>query len=160
MTQEDRRLLIKDLCGRSYYKVKVSAIYDDDKEYEGTLCAIYPEDNRIIIDNLNKPCHYPNQTCGGFIIDEHKVKPYLFPLSSMTEEQLEDLKNYTGLKWSHNTIELVDWEEGYKTLEFWMEEIPSYELIKVFDWLNKNHFDYRGLIEKGLAIDCTNLNIY
>lgn len=78
----------------------------------------------------------------------------------MTEEQLEDLKNYTGLKWSHNTIELVDWEEGYKTLEFWMEEIPSYELIKVFDWLNKNHFDYRGLIEKGLAIDCTNLNIY
>ena len=30
----------------------------------------------------------------------------------------------------------------------------------VFDWYNKNHFDYRGLIEKGLAVDCTNLNIY
>lgn len=35
---------------------------------------------------------------------------------------------------------------------YWTEE--------TFDWLNKNHFDYRGLIPKGLAIDCTNLNIY
>ena len=135
MTQEDRRLLIKDLCGRSYYKVKVSAIYDN-KEYEGTLCAIYPEDNRIIIDDLNKPCHYPNQTCGGFIIDEHKVKPYLFPLSSMTEEQY---KEYWELEHSSD-----------------MEHLS----IPLLDWLNANHFDYRGLIEKELAIDCTNLNIY
>lgn len=136
MKQEE--LLLIDLCGRSYYKVKVSAIYDDE-EYEGTLCAIYPEDNRIIIDNLNKLCHYPNQTCGGFIIDEHKVKPYLFPLSSMTEEQYEyftqDLHAYITLNGVFGTQ-------------------------MAFDWLNKNHFDYRGLIEKGLAIDCTNLNIY
>ena len=158
MTQEDRKLLIKDLCSRSYYKVKLSAIYDN-KEYEGTLCAIYPEDNRVIVDDLNKPCHYPNQTCGGFIIDEHKVKPYLFPMSSMTEEQFNSLKSHVDLKYEHNTLELVEWD-NYKTLEFWLEEIPSYHLIKVFDWLNKNHFDYRGLIEKDLAIDATDLNIY
>ena len=133
MTQEDRKLLIKDLCSRSYYKVKLSVIYDD-KEYEGTLCAVYPEDNRIIIDNLNKPCHYPNQTCGGFIIDEHKVKPYLFPLSSMTPEQ--------------------------RTIYNFLSNSGHRSFTGLIDFFNKNHLDYRGLIPKGLAIDCTNLNIY
>ena len=153
MTQEDRRLLIKDLCGRSYYKVKVSAIYDDE-EYEGTLCAIYPEDNRIIIDNLNKPCHYPNQTCGGFIIDEHKVRPYLFPLSSMTEEQKNQLKEIWDADMNKALDYAISGEEGLSDL------FQLHAAKKVIDWLIKNHFDYRGLIPKGLAIDCTNLNIY
>ena len=149
MTQEDRKLLIKDLCGRSYYKVKLSVIYND-KEYEGTLCAIYPEDNRVIIDNLNKPCHYPNQTCGGFIIDEHNVKPYLFPLSSMTEGQKKEF--------SLITCDLNDsdyWKDGNM---IYVDD--KYQLNDIIDFYHKNHLDYRGLIEKGLAIDCTNLNIY
>ena len=40
------------------------------------------------------------------------------------------------------------------------EELTPEDIIELFDFLNKNHFDYRGLIPKGLAIDCTNLNIY
>ena len=40
------------------------------------------------------------------------------------------------------------------------EELTPEDLIEIFDFLNKNHFDYRGLIPMGLAIDCTNLNIY
>lgn len=140
MTQEDRRLLIKDLCGRSYYKVKVSTIYDD-KEYEGTLCAIYPEDNRIIIDDLNKPCHYPNQTCGGFIIDEHKVKPYLFPMSSMTEEQSMEFA----------LLQVNTHKDGF---------LYVCDCSNMIRWLNENHFDYCDLISKGLAIDATGLNIY
>ena len=60
------------------------------------------------------------------------IKPYLFPLSSMDNKQRKYIRsNYTF---------------G-----------ATYEL---FDWLDKNHFDYRGLIEKGLAIDATNKNIY
>ena len=130
MKQED--LLLIDLCSRLYYKVKVSLIYNNE-EYRGTLCAIYPEDNRVIIDDLNKSCHYYNQTCGGFLIDENKVKPYLFPLSSMTEEQKEDMiKSSCGIGSDKN----------------------------VFDWYNKNHFDYRRLIPMGLANDATGLNIY
>jgi hypothetical protein len=63
--------------------------------------------------------------------EEHK--PYLFPLSSITEEQKEDMiKSSCGIGSNKN----------------------------VFDWFNKNHIDYRGLIPMGLAIDCTNLNIY
>ena len=65
-----------------------------------------------------------------------EFKPYLFPLESMTEEQEREYLNTCN---------------GYCTY-YWTDE--------TFDWLNKNHFDYRGLIEKGLANDATGLNIY
>ena len=64
--------------------------------------------------------------------DISRVKPYLLPLSSMNKEQKKYIRdNYTF---------------G-----------ATYEL---FDWFDKNHYDYRGLIQKGLAIDATDLNIY
>lgn len=78
----------------------------------------------------------------------------------ITEEQLYEIKEITEFKYNHNTLELVKWAETHTTLEFWLEEVPQYSVIEVFDWLNKNHFDYRGLIPMGLAIDATNLNIY
>ena len=62
------------------------------------------------------------------------IKPYLFPRSSMTKEQQINLNKFV--------------DNG----------INSENIL--YDWYNKNHFDYRGLIEKGLAIDATNLNIY
>lgn len=115
MTQKDKELLLQDLCGRLPYGVILEC------------CEIVGEQLRSIDDKglINN----------DYDIDE--VKPYLFPLSSMTEEQKEEfdrLYTYDAL--------IIE---------------PQWELI---DWLNKNHFDYRGLIEKGLAIDATNLNIY
>ena len=148
MTEEDKNLLLIDLCGRLPYGVKVEAEtwLEDEGEFAYVPDKVY---------SINSD---------GYIVhgyDEvYECKPYLFPLSSMTEEQFNELKSYVNLKWEHNTLELVEWDNNYKTLEFWLEEIPSYHVIKVFDWLNKNHFDYRGLIEKGLAIDATNKNIY
>ena len=151
MKQED--LLLIDLCSRLYYKVKVSLIYNNE-EYRGTLCAIYPEDNRVIVDDLNKSCHYYNQTCGGFLIDENKVKPYLFPLSSMTEEQKEE----------YNQSRLKDLRMLSSVLTERISDGNNFDRLVVvyneIDWLNKNHFDYRCLIENGLAIDATGLNIY
>ena len=127
MTQEDKDLLLKDIFGRIPYGVKCSYL---DIEFNNTTHGNlegfeYDEDKDIIfvIDGIG-------------IYSEH-VKPYLFPLSSMTEEQKEEfdrLYTYDAL--------IIE---------------PQWELI---DWLNKNHFDYRGLIEKGLAIDATNKNIY
>lgn len=72
----------------------------------------------------------------GSSISIDEIKPYLLPLSSMTGEQEEELLNI------------------YK-----QEEDDEFE-YKVIDFYNKNHFDYRNLIDKKLAIDCTNLNIY
>ena len=137
MEQEDKELLLRDLCARLPYGVKVKT-------------------NNINILKLGT-----HTRVGEYITDViEPCKPYLFPMSSMTEEQFVELKVFANLTYEGNTLELVEWNDNCKTLEFWLEEIPSYELIKVFDWLNKNHFDYRGLIERGLALDCTNLNIY
>ena len=75
---------------------------------------------------------------GGIVIKIYEyVKPYLFPLSSMTEEQEKEYNNL-------NYYELGCFPHSEEAL----------------DYLTKNHFDYRGLIEKGLAIDATGKNIY
>ena len=151
MTQEDKELLLRDLCCRLPYGVRMFEIEPiNDIQSHLTLYSITNKKSVI--------CITPSGGVIGSSIDA--FKPYLFPLSSMTDEQFVELKVFADLTYEGNTLELVEWNDNCKTLEFWLEEIPSYELIKVFDWLNKNHFDYRGLIEKGLAIDCTNLNIY
>ena len=146
MTQEDKELLLKDLCARLPYGVKVK-LGDNpnifDLEYRIKFAVMYGN-----YDKLED------------ILDITNIKPYLFPLSSMTEEQFVELKEYTELLYENNTLELVEWSNTCKTLEFWLEEVPANVVIKVFDWLNKNHFDYRGLIPMGLAEDATDKNIY
>lgn len=126
MTQEDKELLFKDLCARLLFGVKVR--YSSYKEFiTCTLHSITPVYDNVYLWSKNA-CFSP--------VSISKIKPYLFPMSSMTEEQY---KEYCELEHSGN-----------------MEHLS----IPALDWLNKNHFDYRGLIEKGLAIDATNLNIY
>lgn len=138
MEQENKNLLLKDLCSRLPYGVILN-------------CCDSIGEKLIAIDENGLINH-------DYDIEE--VKPYLFPLSSMTEEQFDELKEYSGLKYSASLLELVNWTDECTTLEFWLEETPADIIIKVFDWLNRNHFDYRDLITRGLAIDCTNLNIY
>ena len=151
MTQDNKELLFIDLCGRIPYNVRMFEIEPiNDIQSNLTLQSITNKESVI--------CITPSGGVIGSSIDA--FKPYLFPLSSMTEEQFMELKVFADLTYEGNILELVEWNDNCKTLEFWLEEIPSYELIKVFDWLNKNHFDYRGLIERCLAIDATNKNIY
>ena len=120
MTQEDKELLLKDLCARLPCNVKV--LYNNEVFNVDYISAIYEEIKLDIPDN--------------YTINISEVKPYLFPLSSMTEEQ----------KSQYN---------------FYLTRIVfAYDASLLIDWLNKNHFDYRGLIEKGLAIDATGLNVY
>ena len=136
MTQEDKEFLIRDLCGRLPYGVKAyiknwSKL--DRKYYEGvyTVESIDPSLNNIYADSER----------GSVVVivghDDYKIKPYLFPLSSMTEEQKKEYNLFRNM---------VD-KELYDTWES-------------IDYLNAHHFDYRGLIDKGLAIDATGLNIY
>ena len=120
-----KKLLIKDLSSRLPYDVKV--LYNNKIFGIDYVSAIY---EKIKLDNGN-----------NYTLNISEVKPYLFPLSSMTDEQKMFLKQQ---KWciaisTSGTIETT---------------------IEGIDWLNKNHFDYRGLIEKSLAIDATKLNIY
>ena len=126
MTQEDKELLLQDLCGRLPYGVKMNHIADT-------------ENNPIALVGIAKTMITLESSAGYETSDIEDYIPYLFPLSSMTEEQYGE---YTDM--------------GYSVTERWWS-MANYHQI---DWCNKNHFDYRGLIEKGLAIDCTGLNIY
>lgn len=118
MTQENKELLLKDLCARLPYGVKV--LHEGDIFNIDYISSMYGEIHLDIIDN--------------YTIDISEVKPCLFPLSSMTEEQ----------KTSHNFLK----HSAYAS--------PT----KLIDFYNKNHIDYRGLIPMGLAINATGLNIY
>ena len=120
MNEKEKDLLIKDLCARLPYGLKYNYGGYDDCD-----CTM----NRVDCNAVN--CVFPIEN----------VKPYLFPLSNMTEEKKIFLRcqNWCIAINTSGTVETT---------------------IEGFDWLNKNHFDYRGLIEKGLAIDATNLNIY
>jgi hypothetical protein len=121
MTQEDKELLCKDLSARVLYGVKLS-VKDGVEVLRGVEVIDGCFDTNIV--------YY----CEHSLYDSKYIKPYLFPLSSMTEEQKKEY---------HDKYCLSD-----------------YYALEKFDWFNKNHLDYRGLIEKGLAIDATNLNIY
>ena len=137
MTQEQKELLIKDLCARLPYGVKCS------HKNEGifSLTCIDLEYNYIYVKH------------GGFKIGEpeinHKhIKPYLFPMSSMTEEQKVEFEKMSELDCEYITTQIKNdspnWTSGLNRV----------------NWLIKNHFDVYGLIPMGLAIDATNLNIY
>ena len=146
MNQEEKDLLIKDLCARLPYEVKVQ--YEDGIFTIDYISAMYEE------VKLNTPNNYT--------IDILDIKPYLFPLSSMTEEQKEELNRVTNGKFNSygtyiDNCKLRNWNEWGTTEYNWVRH-QDVDLLNM--WLNKNHFDYRGLIEKGLAIDATGKDIY
>lgn len=113
MTQEEKDLLLKDLCGRLPYYTIISV--NDGK---------YREDVKL----------HPHYI---FDWDAYRwdAKPYLRPLSSMTKEEIEDYCNLRTKQWDVH----ID--------DYWY-----YDTVESIDWLNKKMFDYRGLIEKGLAL--------
>ena len=146
MTQEDKEILIRDLCARLNTKLVCSIYRTDDQGIGYRNEILYGYCN---IDGWNE--FYFGEDCGISINDISKIKPYLFPMSSMTDEQ----KKYITDKWGIN--EEFDFEIDPNWGEYFVELGYTVDFI---DWLNKNNFDYRGLIPMDLAIDATNLNIY
>lgn len=125
MTQEDKQLLLKDLSARMQYNVQVLA--DIDKTFEGGVIST------LKVINLKKDWVELQSVLTPFKFDE--IKPYLRPMSSMTEEEKVE----------------------YNKIMFQSERYDSCYATDI-DWLNAHHFDYRGLIEKGLAIEVTEEN--
>ena len=123
MTQENKDLLLRDLCARLPYSVKIN------ENIQGDFTVIGLTMERVFTTCETEGCH------NDFPIE--CIKPYLFPLSSMTEEQEKEYNNL-------NCYELGCFPHSEEAL----------------DYLIKNHFDYRYLIDQGLAIDATGLNIY
>ena len=144
-TQANKELLLKDLSARLPYGVlgqcEIDTSYDTEFETIPQTHKFQAVAHGIIEDSLFVSPMIENQyeleianeeiADGVYIFD---FKPYLFPLSSMTKEQKDEYQYIT---------------------ERWMND-PAYSISDSIDWLNKNNFDYRGLIEKGLAIPILN----
>ena len=131
MTQKDKELLLKDLCARLPYGVKCQH-FNDKIPY-----ALLGIDE----DVLHIDC--PVYDEGDGYVEIEYCKPYLRAMSNMTEEEEKEYK----------TISI--WGEVRESKSHYTDICPT---IEGYDWLNAHHFDYRGLIEKGLAIEVTEEN--
>ena len=118
MKQGDKELLLKDLCARLPYGVKVQSP-------NGEISVL-----------VNPPCTIQD--------DNFNFKPYLRPISSMTDDERTqlDLILPFGVKLEYGDVDFAEASIADTTT-----------VLDYIDWLNTHHFDYRGLIEKGLALE-------
>lgn len=139
MTQNEKELLLNDLSARLSYGVKISIpdLWTQELEIE-VLDEIFKGDDGLYRVNSKGQCI-------------EYIKPYLYPISSLTNKQRDDFPFESSL--------LNAFINGYISL-FEDEELTVDDIIRMMYWFNKNHIDYRGLIPMGLAIDASKLNIY
>lgn len=150
MTQENsKQLLLKDLTARLPYGVKIELTWWVMGEGTCINTALEPDHIEQLLNDED---------------GDTEIKPYLRPMSSMTEEEAKELSilcDITDVLSIKITDEYIDFEvdDGFSSIEtkiIWYNDIVSSK--EIFDWLNKNHFDYRGLIPMGLAIAVTKEN--
>lgn len=121
MTLNDKQLLLADLCGRLPYGVMVKV--EGEKYF-----------------NETKEPYITNLSLNNYILDYDNITitPYLRPLSSITDEETEELRRLGGIlahNYQRNTIAICAFAP------------------EAYDWFNKHHFDFRGLIPMGLALE-------
>ena len=131
MTREEKDLLLRDLCARLPYKVKIKFVFNKDIEKINNL--IYVSDNEQ--SYIHNSCMVLTEDNIKYVFNDwlDEYKPYLRPMSSMTEEEVAEFESITEELLEHGTSEEI-WDT-------------------VIDWLNAHHFDHRHLIEKGLALE-------
>lgn len=157
MTQNEKDLLLKVLCARLPYNIKFSIIwpYPIKSEPIETISTIFAINRYGIISFIWT--YEKEEILQKNAINILDIKPYLFPLSSMTEEQ----KYNFYCRFIESDYDFDDFKEFYLDNGMWHKLFTTLEDIEaIIDWFHKNYFDYRGLISMGLAIDATNLNIY
>ena len=146
MTQEEKELLLKDLCARLPYGITIYRITDN---------SIHHIQYSDITENIDQFSHFLEYS------GVDNIKPYLRPMSSMTEEEYNELRKLLDV----NTCRHSSCGEPHKTtfgidviaIESYNPNLTKYVPILInmipIAWLNEHHFDYRGLIEKGLALE-------
>ena len=145
MTQEYRELLLKDLCARLAYGVKVESTFinPDTKERKSCGIEVFDATNILMIrDGLGE------------------FKPYLFPLSSMTDEMIEELNANGFFKYRDTFANVSHLISNGKITEEVYTYIDIEGISYLIEFFHKHHIDYKGLIESGLALDATGLNVY
>ena len=149
MTQEDKDLLLRDLCARLPYTPIIKI-----EEHNW---------NNMHIDAYDTP--FKSYYLEPFIIGEIEIIPYLRPMSSMTEEEEKEFLSKIGA----DEIDKMEYLKALSDYKFFYLKyfhrgeidnknnkcvyLSPRQLFESIDWLNAHHFDYRGLIEKGLALE-------
>ena len=131
MTQEDKELLLKDLCARLPYNVICQVEFKENGKYNSKVMLL----SGIFTDEAYF-------TTKGGSIYSNEYKPYLFPLSSMANEQKE---KYCQLQ---------------QRIIYNSKGVVNKDVAEYINWCYKNHLDINALIPMGLAINATGLNIY
>lgn len=147
MTQKDKELLLKDLCARLPYGVKVNStsIIDYSEEFIGEVafCSIKREQLGLLTKYgelvVNLSCDI--------------VKPYLRPMSSMNEKEKQEFSIFTGKTEVYVQQICLDADSMANPIIGGNKCVYWGLFDKCIDWLNEHYFDYRGLIGKGLAIE-------
>lgn len=133
MKQEDKELLLKDLSARTPYKVVAQVTYKDSEGWktgDRKVLGVYT-DGQVYVD-----CVYTNI---------ENVKPYLRPMSSMTEEEFLE---YHNIKYGK-----ITYRKNWKRFDVGkFHNVGIIPIEEYLDWLNAHHFDHRELIDKGLAL--------
>ena len=143
LTEQGKQLLLMDLCARLPY---------------GVMCDMglkHPlQLQRILVDKLDGNLLDFYEDGNDYQVYLSEVKPYLRPMSSMTKEESIELQTILNDWWNKELFTLTE----EPMIEYALSSINYTLNPTLFDWLNKKHFDYRGLIKKGLAIKVTEEN--
>ena len=148
MTEEQRQLLIKDLCGRLPYGVNILHVKDG---IIGVLSTI-----NIYVEGREQKLKCSTPFFGEDNVPIEEFKPYLYPLSSMTNEQMEKIED---ILIGHNPYIVFDFLT-YGDIVFHQANVSVKAFAELMQLFDKEMLDYRGLIEEGLAIDATNAIMY
>lgn len=141
MTQEEKELVLKGLCARLQYKLhcRVFKLNGDIKENDDILYGVIG-DNIVTLKSDEDEC-----------LMYYQIKPYLRPMSSMTLEEECEFCRLFECDSVNAMYGYINWVVG-GSCDYDDFDIEFSKLAKIIDWLNKHHFDYRGLIEMGLAL--------
>ena len=155
MTQEDKKLLTTDLIGRLKHKTRIQTPCAKNSIH--ILNCVYCDSESDTIDFMDDY---------GLTWAAEDIVPYLRPMSSMTEDELEDFARnvYFLPNQAFEVVEVTHTGNGViyvkcKNInfddEYWTFHVGSYRTLESYqgiEWLDANHFDYRGLISRGLAL--------
>lgn len=129
MAQENKELILKDLCARLPYKPRVRYYYS----IGSAAINGYSDEGYLSYQNLEDFSLYPKYGLEKTRV--YNISPYLRPMSNMTEKE----------KITYQSKQTIIFD--FKNNKLYVDNYYS------LDWLNAHHFDYRGLIEKGLALE-------
>ena len=137
MTKEEKQLLIKDICARLPYGVKCTT---NLTSWNGIYTVEGVKVQGVFMESVIIDCPVYDEGDDEWMLES--IILFLRPLSSMTEEEKEYIKN----RWCYE-----GWSDAYDLFNYHVIDINDVEAFT--DWLNAHHFDYRGLINKNLALE-------